>query len=176
MKKIEALAEQNKTREVLNVFFLEMIERDRFRPTLFLYKVTIRHLARVGYTHMAFSLFKMLNRSHDANWEQARSRDQLHRIVSLLLTGCARSPWPEYAVRKTDSIRVYLKNRHIKPNLVNYQAMISAYGRAGAIYEAFNCVDELCEAGLRPDQSIYTNLLCACISQPDYGFKYAIMV
>jgi pentatricopeptide repeat protein len=35
-----------------------MIEKDRFKPTLFLYKVMIRALAEVGYSHMAFSLFK----------------------------------------------------------------------------------------------------------------------
>lgn len=53
--------------------------------------------------------------------------------------------------------------------------MILAYGKAGAIYEAFNVVDELIQNRIKPDLSIFSNLLCACISQPNYGFRYALM-
>ncbi len=35
-----------------------MIERDRFKPTLWLYKTFIKILARAGYTHMVFAVFK----------------------------------------------------------------------------------------------------------------------
>lgn len=53
--------------------------------------------------------------------------------------------------------------------------MIFAYGKAGAIYEAFNAVDEMIQNKLKPDTDVINNLLCACISQPNYGFRYALM-
>lgn len=53
--------------------------------------------------------------------------------------------------------------------------MISAYGKAGAIYESFNAVDEMIYFKLKPDVDIINNLLCACISQPNYGFRYSLM-
>ena len=54
--------------------------------------------------------------------------------------------------------------------------MAASYGRAGAIYEAFNCVDEMILNGIKPKIDIFNNLLCGCISQPVYGFKYALAV
>ena len=40
------------------MFFVEMIEKDRFKPTVWLYKVMIEVLADAGYPHMAFTIFK----------------------------------------------------------------------------------------------------------------------
>jgi pentatricopeptide repeat protein len=190
-----------KTKEAIDFFFLTMIEKDRFKPTLYLYNILMKHLANVGYTHMVFSLFKRvyficlhfikknvffcflmhqyylkLTSSKDDVWSQPSSQKRLHQIVTILFSACSKSPWPEYSLRKTDSIRVYLKNRQITPNVLNYAAMISAYGRAGAVYEAFNTVDEMLENKIKPDVDVFSNLLTSCITQRDYGFKYALMV
>ena len=123
----------------------------------------------------------------------------MHQIVTLLFQACAKCEWPEYAIRKvvafflfalsvswllicyiyaikTDAIRFYLKDRGIVPNELNYAAMIQSYGRANAIYEAFNVVDEMLAHKLKPDVDTFNNLLCACIGQADYGFKYALFV
>jgi hypothetical protein len=35
-----------------------MIEKDRFKPTLWVYKELMSILAKAGYTHMVFTLFK----------------------------------------------------------------------------------------------------------------------
>lgn len=56
--KINELVNMGKLKEAIDVFFLEMIEKDRYKPTLWLYKTLMRALAQHGYTHMAFSLFK----------------------------------------------------------------------------------------------------------------------
>ena len=137
----------------------------------------MRILAKAGYTHMVFEVFKRLTGSHDDDWKNnnVKNQKQLHQIITLLFLACSKSSWPEYAIRKTDSIRSYLKNRQIIPNEKNYSAMISAYGKSGAIYESFNVVDEMILNGIKPNLSTFTNLLCACISQPNYGFKYALM-
>jgi pentatricopeptide repeat protein len=154
-----------------------MIEKDRFKPTLYVYKILMRILAKAGYTHMVFELFKRLTGSHDDDWKNnnTKNQKQLHQIITLMFLACSKSTWPEYAIRKTDAIRSYLKNRQIIPNEKNYSAMISAYGKAGAIYESFNVVDEMILNGIKPNLSTFNNLLCACISQPNYGFKYALM-
>ena len=54
--------------------------------------------------------------------------------------------------------------------------MIHAYGKAGAIYESFNLVDEMIRNGLKPNLDVFNNLICACISQPSCGFKYSLIV
>lgn len=59
--KINALAKEGKIKEAIDVFFVEMIEKDRFKPTLWLYKTLMRSLAERGYTHMVFELFKKVN-------------------------------------------------------------------------------------------------------------------
>jgi hypothetical protein len=50
------------------------------------------------------------------------------------------------------------------------------YRRAHAIYEAFNAVDEMRVHKLKPTVDVFNNLLCACISQTDNGFRYALFV
>ncbi len=97
-------------------------------------------------------------------------------MMTVLFLACSNCKWPEYAIRKTDSIRVYLKNRNITPNYFMYASMINAYGKSGAIYEAFNCVDEMLMNNLELKNDIIDNLLCACISDKKHGFKYALSV
>ena len=60
--------------------------------------------------------------------------------------------------------------------MIQYTAMIASYGKSGALYEAFNCVDEMILNGIKPNIDIFNNLLCGCISQPALGFKYALTV
>jgi pentatricopeptide repeat protein len=96
--------------------------------------------------------------------------------MTVLFLACSNCKWPEFSIRKTDSVRVYLKNRGITPNKKMYSAMIQAYGKSGAIYEAFNVVDEMLSNKIKPDIDVFRNLLCACISNQEYGFKYALNV
>lgn len=122
------------------------------------------------------TLFFKLTDSKEDKWSQKFERSYLEKIITVLLTACANCSYPEFAVKKTDSVRVYLKNREIKPNMYMYAAMIQAYGKAGAIYEAFNVVDEMVELGMKPNTDIFSNLLCACYTDTEYGFKYALDV
>lgn len=175
-QKMQRLAAQGKFNEALDVFNVHMIEEHRFKPTLWLFKVAIRIAAQSGYTHMAFALFKRLINMKLDDWSTAKGDKEMHRIVSLLCLALQKSSWPGYIVRKVDSLRVYIKSRQVQLNATNYAAMIGAYGRAGAIYEAFNLVDEMEALKLKLDVSTYSNLLTACISQPDDGFRYALLV
>ena len=93
-----------------------MIDRDRYRPTLWLYKTLIKILARAGYTHMAFAAFKKLTDSGDDDWTSGYKASYLQKIVTLLFLSCSNCKWKDFSIQKTDSIRFYLKNRDIIPN------------------------------------------------------------
>ncbi len=110
------------------------------------------------------------------NWSKNFDRSYLEKIITVLLKSCSTCEYPEFAIRKCDSIRVYLKNRDICPNKYMYGAMINAYGKSGAIYEAFNVVDEMLERGKKLHTDHFGNLLCACLSNKHHGFKYALDV
>ena len=69
----------------VSVFYDEMIERDRFKPNLWLYKELIKILARVGYTHMAFALFKKV-RAPSTPYSLALSRYLLGMFLCICLT------------------------------------------------------------------------------------------
>ena len=120
--------------------------------------------------------FVKLTDSKEDDWSNKFKRSYLEKIMTVLLSSCANCQYPEFAIKKIDSMRVYMKNRDIQPNKMNYGAMVLAYGRNGAIYEAFNAVDEMVMLGLKPELDIFNNLLCACISDKDHGFKYALDV
>ena len=96
--------------------------------------------------------------------------------MTVLFKACANCEWPEFSIKKCDSLRVYLKNRDIQPNIKMYCAMISAYGKSGAIYEAFNVADEMILLGNKPNIDVFKNLMTSCISNREYGFKYALNV
>jgi hypothetical protein len=49
---------KKKIQEAIDVFYIDMIEKDRYKPTLYLYKVLIKLLSEAGYTHMVFKVFK----------------------------------------------------------------------------------------------------------------------
>ena len=47
-----------KYQEALDVFEKEMIEKDRFKPTLWLYKTIMAVLAHAGHTEQVFEIFR----------------------------------------------------------------------------------------------------------------------
>lgn len=98
------------------------------------------------------------------------------RIVTLLFLACSKSKWPEYTIKRIDSLRLLLKKKEIQMNHIHYCSMIQAYGRAGAIFEAFNAVDEMNTIGLKPNVDVLNNLLCCCIEQKNEGFHLALKV
>lgn len=67
------------------------------------------------------------------------------KIVTGLFMACSKTSDSEYAIRKCNSIRMLMRRNGIEMNEFNYASAISAYGKAGAIYEAFNLVDEIIE-------------------------------
>jgi pentatricopeptide repeat protein len=46
--------------EAVDVFFNEMIEKDRYKPNLFLYNVIIKYCVYLKYTKLAFEIFEQV--------------------------------------------------------------------------------------------------------------------
>jgi pentatricopeptide repeat protein len=96
--------------------------------------------------------------------------------MSTLFLACSRCAWPEYALRKIESVRFYLKDRNIVLNIIGYRSLILAYGMAGQLHLSFKIVDEMLDSGIDLDVIVFGNLLSSCISQPEYGFRNALKV
>jgi pentatricopeptide repeat protein len=58
------LAENEEIKKALDVFYKEM-PKDGFEPTLMLYKTLMHQLAKKGYTHMVFTMFKQVTLRYD---------------------------------------------------------------------------------------------------------------
>ena len=65
----------------MSVFYDEMIEKDRFKPTLWLYKHLMKIVARAGYTHMAFALFKKVKIQNAFSTDFFRTRETLEPLI-----------------------------------------------------------------------------------------------
>lgn len=112
----------------------------------------------------------------DEDFTKPSNARELERILTLLLLASSKIEAPEYAIKKIDSIRLFARKRAIEFNAKSYSAMILAYGKAGGVYEAFNVVDEMTEKRIKLTDDVFSNLLCAAISQPEKGFHYALKV
>jgi pentatricopeptide repeat protein len=106
------------------------------------------------------------------NW--STQRPNLERLITILFTACSKCAWPEYALRKIESVRLYLKDRNILLDKKGYSSMIFAYGMAGQINSSFKILKEMQHSGFNLD--VINNLLSPCVSQQEYGFRFALKV
>lgn len=79
-----------------------MIERDRFKPTLWLYKTLMKILAQAGYTHMVFALFKRVstNPFNYSNW----------RFIEWISTVDRKSRWRLAKTKQPKAARSHCDN------------------------------------------------------------------
>jgi pentatricopeptide repeat protein len=64
VNKIIKLADSGDIKKAIDVFYNEM-PKDGFEPTLRLYKILMHQLAKKGYTHMVFTMFKQVTLRYD---------------------------------------------------------------------------------------------------------------
>ncbi|KAL4232114.1 Pentatricopeptide repeat-containing protein 1 [Mactra antiquata] len=164
-RRIQKLGKQGEVRKAIEVFDDWMIKRDRVKPTHFEYTVLMKLLGDVGYTEKAFKLYRdMLRRRITAD----------DHVYTCLFNACANSPWPEDGLKYARSLRRAMLYKDRVPSHITYLSMIKAFGFCGDITTAFAIADEA--AMYRIDHCILSNLLCACISDKESGFRHAILV
>lgn len=164
-RKIMKLGKKGEIRKAIEVFDKWMIENDRVKPTAFEFSVLINLLADVGYTEKAFQLYYQMQRM------KIYCPDV---IYTSLFNACANSPWPEDGLKWANRLHKAMLVKDVNPTYITYLAMIKAFGRNGDINAAFRLADEAIE--LYCDDHLLSNLLNACISDKDAGFRHAVVV
>lgn len=96
--------------------------------------------------------------------------------MTTLFLACAKSSKKEYGVEKIKSLREFMRENGAIPNVINYAAMINAFGSKKAIDEAFKVLDDMKNNNVKPDEGIFSNLLFVCNYQEIGGFKKALKV
>lgn len=93
-----------------------------------------------------------------------------------LFNACANSPWKEDGLSRATKLRELIAEKQHTLNETNYHAMIKAYGRHGDIKTAFSIAQEMITTKIKITTETINFLLQACISNPDDGFRYALVV
>lgn len=97
------------------------------------------------------------------------------KVFTSLFNACAKSPIKNYGLKRANNLRSLMIEQGIEPNLITYQAMISAFGVCGDTEMAFSLIDEVLQK-YQPNQNLLCSALMACISDKEAGFRHAILV
>uniref|UniRef100_A0A336K072 CSON010148 protein n=1 Tax=Culicoides sonorensis TaxID=179676 RepID=A0A336K072_CULSO len=164
---MKAHLKRNKLHEAIKVLEERMLKEDRVQPTNYIYNILIGGCARLGYDKKAFQLY--------SNMKQ-RQLKVTGATYTNLFNACANSPYPKQALIKAQELREKILEIGFILNTTNYHAMIKAFGRLGDIQTAFHLVDEMQTKKLPVRVETYNFLLQACVSDPELGFRHALIV
>ncbi|XP_041362980.1 pentatricopeptide repeat-containing protein 1, mitochondrial-like [Gigantopelta aegis] len=165
-RQIEKLGKHWKVKEAIGILEHDMLVQDRVMPNCYVFSVLLGILGRAGYTKKAFQLFNKMKKMGLKPEET---------VYTSLFNACANSPWPQDGLSRAHKLYNLMTEQGVDPNLINYKAMIKAFGMCGDLRTAFSIMDQLCQR-YRPDGESFSFLLMACISDKDAGFSHAIQV
>lgn len=154
-------------KEAIDVLEVRMLKEDRVKPENYIYNLLIGECARLGFTKKAFNLFTRMKQ---------RGLKVTGATYTGLFNACSNTPWLQDGLNKANHLRQIMLEKGYEPNASNYNAMIKAFGRGGDIATAFSLVDEMQMKRLPVDVQTYNFVLQACVSDPDLGFRHALLV
>ncbi|KAG8231129.1 hypothetical protein J437_LFUL010455, partial [Ladona fulva] len=137
------------------------------KPTAYLYGLLIRSCGKFGYTKKAYKLYNEMKK---------RGIKPRASVYTSLFNACSNSPWKEDGLSRASQLMESLESSGYEPNIINYNAMIKAFGRCGDLEVSFRLVDQMISKGIAPDSSTFAFLLQACASDKESGFRHAILV
>uniref|UniRef100_A0A1E1X7Q9 PROP1-like PPR domain-containing protein n=1 Tax=Amblyomma aureolatum TaxID=187763 RepID=A0A1E1X7Q9_9ACAR len=132
-----------------------------------MFTLLIGGCGRVGYTKMAFKLYKMM---------RDRGLDPTPATLTGLFNSCAESPYPEMGLEKACKLYDQIKLKSWVPSNLTYHAMIKAFGKCGDLDMAFRVMDEMANAKHAITSETFAFLLMACISDKEAGFALGLKV
>lgn len=165
-KQIKTLVGERKIKEALNLFF-EIQKAYGVRPTHSMYTMLIGGCGRVGYTKMAFKLFKNM---------RDRAMDPTPAVLTGLFNSCAEAPFRELGLEKAQLLYDRIQLKGWLPSNITYHAMIKAFGRCGDIEMAFKIMDEMAAQKHAITTETFAFLLMACVSDKQAGFTLGLKV
>lgn len=163
---IKKLVLDRKIKEALNLFF-EKQKVYEVKPTHVMFTLLIGGCGRVGYTKMAFKLYKMM---------RDRGLEPTPATLTGLFNSCAESPYPEMGLEKARNLYEQIKLKNWVPSNLTYHAMIKAFGKCGDLDMAFRVMDEMANAKHAITTETFAFLLMACITDKEAGFSLALKV
>ncbi|KAL1426984.1 hypothetical protein MTO96_003279 [Rhipicephalus appendiculatus] len=165
-KDIKQLVLDRKIKEALNLFF-EIQKAYEVKPTHVMFTLLIGGCGRVGYTKMAFKLYRMM---------RDRGLEPTPATLTGLFNSCAESPFPEMGLDKAHKLYEQIKLKNWVPSNLTYHAMIKAFGKCGDLDMAFRVMDEMADAKHAITTETFAFLLMACISNKEAGFSLGLKV
>lgn len=163
---IKQLVTDRKIKEALNLFF-EIQKVYEVKPTHVMFTLLIGGCGRVGYTKMAFKLYKMM---------RDRGLNPTPATLTGLFNSCAESPYPEMGLENAHKLYEQIKLKSWVPSNLTYHAMIKAFGKCGDLDMAFRVMDEMADAKHAITSETFAFLLMACISDKEAGFALGLKV
>uniref|UniRef100_A0A023GN86 Putative pentatricopeptide repeat-containing protein n=1 Tax=Amblyomma triste TaxID=251400 RepID=A0A023GN86_AMBTT len=132
-----------------------------------MFTLLIGGCGRVGYTKMAFKLYKMM---------RDRGLNPTPATLTGLFNSCAEGPYPEMGLEKAHKLYEQMKLKSWVPSNLTYHAMIKAFGKCGDLDMAFRVMDEMADAKHAITSETFAFLLMACISDKEAGFALGLKV
>lgn len=148
--------------------FQTMKSKDRLKPTVDNYSPLIYGCAKSGYTKRAFDLYIECQNSGEK---------PPHSHITCLINACAECPFPEYGIERLKWLRDHLRvdlDRSL--NVIQYNALIKAYGKLGQLGEASKVVQEMIQEKIYPNMGTIVQLLVGCTTDKENGTAIALRV
>lgn len=170
--KIKEYAKNNQIEQALKVFYNDMIQKDKIRPSLWSFLLVIKICSRSGHVNETIKLFDMIKQSGLANF----SSSTMYRIITLMYLAISKINEKENGLRVLKEFESFLSENNFEPSLITYSAMIFCYSKIYNFSESLKLVEELKKKELKLNNSIFSNLLCAALNEKRGGFRHALEV
>lgn len=164
-KMIKSSVSKNDLNSALNV--LDLIKKNRDKPTMYLYNLLLRGFAVQGDVKKCFSLY---------NKAKGHGLEPNAATYTSLFNVCAESKDSELALDYLKNLRQKLYEQQFPLNDTHYNVMIKAYSWHNQTFEAFQLVDEMRDKHLPIGESTYNALLHGAIAHKEGGLRYALIV
>ncbi|XP_034940243.1 pentatricopeptide repeat-containing protein 1, mitochondrial [Chelonus insularis] len=147
---------------------LDLIKRNRDKPTTYLFNLLMRAFARQGDLSTTHKLYTII-----------KKRDYLKPNAATytnMINACANSRYREAAIEILASLRQEFLEKDILLNETHYNAMIKAYGVHKRILEAFEFADVMIDKKMTLKESTFSSLMYAANSDEKNGLRHVLVV
>ncbi|XP_043285642.1 pentatricopeptide repeat-containing protein 1, mitochondrial [Venturia canescens] len=146
---------------------LDLIKLNRDKPNVYMYNLLLRAFAVAGDFKKCRSLYALMKK---------RGLACNGATYTSILNVCANYPHKEVALDYLEGLRQEFAKKNIVLNETHYNTMIKAYGRHGAILEAFSLADEMRDKRLSTNEITFNSLLIGTISNREAGLRHALVI